>query len=64
MSRQLDEGLGAGGAFATLSPEAIATVVRQSLPALASVKRDAHNASTRAVAQHDPRAVLRALLES
>ncbi len=64
MSRQLDEGLGAGGAFATLSPDAIATVVRQLLPTLASVKRDAHNASARAVAQHDPRAVLRALLES
>ncbi len=28
MSRQLEEGLGAGGAFAALSPEAIAAVVR------------------------------------
>ena len=64
MSRQLEEGLGAGGAFAALSPEAIAAVVRLLLPKLGAVKRDAHAASARAVAQHDPRAVLRALLES
>ena len=64
MSRQLEEGLAAGGAFATLSPHAITTVVRQLLPRLGAVKGDAHAASTRAVAQHDPRAVLRALLES
>jgi hypothetical protein len=64
MSRQLEEGLGAGGAFATLTPQAIATVVRQLLPKLDMVKREGHTASSRAVAQHDPRAVLRALLES
>jgi glycosyltransferase involved in cell wall biosynthesis len=64
MSRQLEEGLGAGGAFAALSPEVIAAVVRLLLPTLAAVKGDAHAASARAVAQHDPRAVLRALLES
>jgi glycosyltransferase involved in cell wall biosynthesis len=64
MSRQLEEGLGSGGAFAALSPEAIAAVVRLLLPKLGAVKRDAHAASARAVAQHDPRAVLRALLES
>ena len=63
MSRQLEEGLGAGGAFATLTPQAIATVVRQLLPKLDMVKREGHAASSRAVAQHDPRAVLRALLE-
>jgi len=64
MSRQLEEGVGAGGAFATLSPAAIAGVVRQLLPTLGVVKREAHAAVPRAVAQHDPRAVLRALIES
>ena len=64
MSRQLEEGLGAGGTFATLSPQAIAAVVRQVLPRLDTVKRAAHAAATRAVSQHDPRAVLQALLES